>query len=185
MIDRGRFDARAPSSAKLAKMRSLARMNRPDPEQLNFRTLTKNSATHLKTPTCYASPMTKANLQVKPATTGLGLFTVEAVQAHQRIIEYTGTIITTEERNKRGGKFLFEIDKHYAIDGQSPTNLARYINHSCHPNSIAYIEDNQVWVWSRKRIQAGEEITINYGKEYFTEFIKPIACKCKKCAAQK
>jgi uncharacterized protein len=128
--------------------------------------------------------MSNGNLIVKHTNTGLGLFTLEAIPAKQEIIEFTGPIITTKERNKRGGKYLFEIDKNHAIDGKSLKNLARYINHSCRPNSIAYIEDNQVWIWSRKRIKAGEEITINYGKEYFNEFIKPIDCKCKKCTFQ-
>jgi SET domain-containing protein len=127
--------------------------------------------------------MYKTNLKVKHANTGLGLFTLEPISAKQRIIEFTGPIITTEERNKRGGKYLFEIDKHLAIDGKSLENLARYINHSCRPNSIAYLEDNQIWIWSRKQINAGEEITINYGKEYFNEFIRPISCKCENCAS--
>jgi len=39
-----------------------------------------------------------------------------------------------------------------------------------------------MWIWSIKVIKAGEEITIDYGKDYFDDFIKPVGCKCAKCA---
>jgi SET domain-containing protein len=41
-----------------------------------------------------------------------------------------------------------------------------------------------VWIWSRREIRPGEEITYNYGKEYFDDHIKPVGCKCQKCAAK-
>ena len=31
---------------------------------------------------------------------------------------------------------------------------------------------------------SGEELTYDYGKEYFNEFIKPIGCKCVKCISK-
>jgi len=100
------------------------------------------------------------------------------------MIEFTGRRITSEERYRKGGKYLFELDEKWAIDGSARSNLARYINHSCRPNSIAYITGKRIWIWSRRAIQAGEEITLNYGKEYFDQYIKPIGCKCKPCAAR-
>ena len=33
-----------------------------------------------------------------------------------------------------------------------------------------------------KAIEAGEEITYDYGDEYFELFIKPNGCRCEKCA---
>jgi uncharacterized protein len=127
--------------------------------------------------------MSKGNdyFRVKRAATGLGLFAVQPIAAKKRIVEFTGRLITTEERYQVGGKYLFEIDEDWAIDGGPRSNLARYINHSCRPNAIAYVTGKRIWVWSRRKIQAGEEITLNYGKPYFDEFIKPIGCKCKAC----
>jgi hypothetical protein len=60
--------------------------------------------------------------------------------------------------------------------------MARYINHSCRPNAEALISKGRVWIWSRRNIKAGEEIAYDYGKEYFEGVIKPIGCKCEKCA---
>ena len=33
---------------------------------------------------------------------------------------------------------------------------------------------------ARKAIKPGEEITYDYGKEYFDEHIKPFGCRCPK-----
>jgi SET domain-containing protein len=124
------------------------------------------------------------NYAVKRTATGLGLFALNTIPRDKRIIEYTGEIITGEEIDKKGGKYLFELDPNRAIDGTSRSNLARYINHSCRPNAKAYTSGNRIWVWSLRAIQAGEQITINYGKEYFDEHIKPVGCKCEKCAGR-
>ncbi|HEY0078662.1 MAG TPA: SET domain-containing protein [Pyrinomonadaceae bacterium] len=123
-------------------------------------------------------------LAVKRTDTGLGLFTLEAIPAGRRIIEYVGPVVTSEEVDRRGGKYFFELDENFAIDGSPRTNLARYINHSCRPNAEAFISGRRIRIWSKKRIKAGEQITINYGKSYFDDHIKPVGCKCEKCIAQ-
>ena len=126
-------------------------------------------------------PLIQRSLVVKRTTTGLGLFTLQPISSGKKIIEYVGSIITNEEANKKGGKYLFELDDKYTIDGSSRSNIARYINHSCRPNAKAFSSRGRVWIWSKKAIQAGEEITINYGKRYFDEHIKSRGCKCNKC----
>jgi uncharacterized protein len=123
----------------------------------------------------------KKNYVVKRAATGLGLFAVEDIPAHKRIIEYVGPLISNEEVEKRYGKYFFGVNTKWAIDGSARSNIARYINHSCRPNAEAFISGHRVWVWSKRKIKAGEEITINYGKEYFNDHIKPIGCKCESC----
>src|ERR1044071_316160 len=126
--------------------------------------------------------MSKRELKAKRTTMGLGLFTMEPIPARRRIIEYIGPILTPENRVGVSDKYLFELTNGCAIDGRSRSNLARYINHSCRPNAIAYLEGKKIWIWSRRKIKAGEEITINYGKAYLKQFIEPIGCKCEKCA---
>ncbi len=127
--------------------------------------------------------MTERKLKVKRTNIGLGLFTLEPIPAKQQIIEVVGPIINSEECERIRGKYLFGLDENRAIDGRSRSNLARYINHSCRPNAEAYASEDQIWIWSRKNIKAGEEITFDYGKEYFDQYIKPIGCKCEKCAS--
>jgi uncharacterized protein len=125
--------------------------------------------------------MSKGNLRlaVKRSATGLGLFALQPIPADQRIIEYIGPIISAEEADRRGGKYLFELDEKRAVDGSARSNTARYINHSCRPNAKAYTSGNRIWIWSLRNIKAGDEITINYGKEYLDAHIK--RCKCVKC----
>lgn len=122
------------------------------------------------------------NLVVKRTTTGLGVITLEPIPADKKIIEYVGPVLTNAEADEKGGKYLLTMDKKYVIDGSPRSNTARYINHSCRPNAKAYTTGVRVWIWSLRQIKAGEEITINYGKEYFDEHIRPHGCKCPKCA---
>ena len=119
------------------------------------------------------------NLVVKRTNTGLGLFTLRAIPAGKKIIEYVGPVITSEEADRRGGKYLFELDDDHAIDGSARSNTARYINHSCRPNAKGYTTGRRIWIWSLRTIKPGEEITINYGKDYLDEHIEQ--CKCAKC----
>lgn len=125
--------------------------------------------------------MSKGNqsFAVKRTATGLGLFTLQPIPADKRIIEYIGPVISAEEADRSGGKYLFELDEKRAIDGRARSNLARYINHSCRPNAKGYTTGRRIWIWSLKAIKAGEEITIDYGKEYLDAHIE--RCKCPKC----
>ncbi len=121
---------------------------------------------------------------IKRTCTGLGFFTLVSVQADKKIIEYIGPILTREEADKKGGKYLMTIDEEYLIDGSPRSNAARYINHSCQPNAKAYRTGIRIWIWSIRSIEAGEEITIDYGKKYFDDFIKPVGCKCVRCVKE-
>jgi uncharacterized protein len=118
---------------------------------------------------------------IKRTTTGLGLFALKAIPKGKRIIEYTGPLISNQEVEKRRGKYFFEVNAKWSIDGSPRSNVARYINHSCRPNAEALISRRRVWIWSKRKIKAGEEIAYHYGKEYFEDIIKPIGCKCAKC----
>lgn len=130
--------------------------------------------------------MTKggSGLVVRRTATGLGLFTLRDVPPGRRIIEYTGPLVTAEEVARRRGKYFFEINDDYAIDGSPRSNIARYINHSCLPNAEAFVTGKRVWIWSKLEIKSGEEITLDYGEAYFNDYIRPKGCKCVKCLAR-
>lgn len=134
--------------------------------------------------TSYTLKMSKVKIryEVKRSVTGLGLFATEIIPAHKRIVEYIGTVIGNDEVAKRkSGKYFFGLDDEHSIDGTTRSNVARYINHSCRPNAEAIISGGRIWLWSKRNIRAGEEITCNYGTEYFVEHIEPKGCACAKC----
>ncbi len=119
-------------------------------------------------------------LSARRSTAGIGLFAGEEIQKGVCVIEYTGRILAGKEADEGGGKYLFEVSPRKTIDGNVRTNPARYINHSCRPNCEAVIHGGRVFIFSRKRIAPGTELTYDYGKEYFDEYIGPKGCRCKK-----
>ena len=114
-----------------------------------------------------------------------GMFAERDIKKGEFITEYKGEklpnkIVDNEEAffNKR---YLFKLNKTYTLDGNIEDNPAKYINHSCKPNSKAYVTGRRVLIYSIKRIKEGEEITYHYGKNYFNRFLKG-KCKCEKCS---
>lgn len=127
-------------------------------------------------------PVRREDLKVKRSSAGLGLFALRPIPAGRRIIEYLGRVISDEEADRKGGKYLFDLGGGLSLDGRARDNPARYVNHSCRPNAEAFVSGRKVWVWSKRAIAAGEEITIDYGPAYFDEHIRPKGCKCAACA---
>ncbi len=124
---------------------------------------------------------------VKRSSAGLGLFAGKAFKRGDFIIEYTGEHITHEEADTRGGRYLFILSKKIVIDGKGRENTARYINHSCKPNAEAETDEDagKIRISAKRAIQPGEEITYDYGKEYWNEYIKTHSCKCSDCIVMK
>jgi len=120
-------------------------------------------------------------LRTKHSRTGIGLFTEETIPKGACIIEYTGRKVGKKEQYENRGKYLFETGKGTMIDGNIKTNLARYINHSCGPNCEIDIRKRRVYVFAKRNIKAGEELSYDYDTEYFDMFIKPKGCLCNRC----
>lgn len=123
------------------------------------------------------------SLQIKRASYGLGLFTNINIQKGNYVIEYTGELISSDEANRRGGQYLFELNDNWTIDGKERKNKARYINHSCRPNCEAELtaDEKRVFIQAKRNIKAGEELTYNYGNDFWETYIKPKGCRCAKC----
>lgn len=121
-------------------------------------------------------------LRVRKSATGKGLFAEEDIPKGVCVIEYTGRVVSQEEADRDAGKYLFEISKTKTIDGNIPSNTARYINHSCAPNCEARGRAGRMFIFSIKRIRAGEELSYDYGEEYLDRHIRPKGCRCPKCA---
>lgn len=110
--------------------------------------------------------------------TGKGLFALMPIKKGEFIIEYTGKKIPSKVADTMGGRYLFALDDDWTIDAEGEHNTARYINHSCDPNAEAEIKGGRILISALKNIASGEEVTFDYGQEYFDEFIKPVGCKC-------
>lgn len=123
--------------------------------------------------------------KVKRSDAGLGLFAAEPVKRGTWIIEYVGRVLRGKDVNSIENKYLFQTSEVRMIDGSARSNTARYINHSCKPNCEPEIIAGRVFIKAIKRIEAGEEFTYDYGKEYNDEYIKPYGCRCVPCKVRK
>ncbi len=124
--------------------------------------------------------MRSYKVRVGRADTGKGLYAEEDIPKGARIIEYTGKRVSEAKAIKDAGKYLFEVGKGVTIDGNIKSNIARYINHSCVPNCEADGPEGKVYIWALKKIKKGEELTYDYGEEYFDRHIRPKGCRCPK-----
>lgn len=124
-------------------------------------------------------------LKVGKSKTGKGLFALEKIPKGSCIIEYVGTVVPKEDLYNKNSKYYFEVGRGITINGNVPWNKAKYINHSCKPNCEADGPRGHVYITALKNIKEGEELTYDYGEEYFDEFLKPIGCKCTGCSTKR
>ena len=104
---------------------------------------------------------------------GRGAFATRRIRAGQRLVEYTGEHISPDEGDRRYVEdgmhrhhtFLFTLDDETVIDGNRGGNESRFINHSCDPNCEAVIEDDRIFIYAKKNIQPGTELTYDYQYE--------------------
>ncbi len=125
---------------------------------------------------------------------GRGLFATADIPKKARVIEYVGEKVDQEEaarrsqrqskRSKRSGTgavYLFTLNSKWDVDGNVPYNTARLANHSCDPNCETDIINNRIWIISRRKIKAGEEITYDYGFSMDEWEEHPCLCGSKNC----
>ena len=125
-------------------------------------------------------------VRIGRSPTGLGLFAAKPIAEKAYIVTYRGKRIPTKEAHRREqagkAKYMFEINNRWTIDGSSRRNLGRYINHACRPNCEAVLRKGELVFVALRDIAPDEEITLDYGKEYFDLFIAPLGCRCATCA---
>jgi SET domain-containing protein len=120
-------------------------------------------------------------VRVCRSRTGFGLFATGPFKKGEFVAEYWGRIIDNDEADASNSKYLFELNTRWTVDGSTRKNIARYINHSCRPNAEADVVRGKIIVRTIKKIEEGDEITYNYGKNYFKAFIGEKGCRCVKC----
>ena len=113
---------------------------------------------------------------------GWGVFATEPIPKNKRIIDYAGEKISMKESlrreriyKKRGELWCFQINSRWLRDAAVGGNLARFINHSCHPNCYYHIVGDTIWIRAARNIQPGEELTYNY----YTNGSNGIQCRCR------
>jgi uncharacterized protein len=120
-------------------------------------------------------------LVVKDSTlpdAGKGLYTREFIPKGTRIVEYKGRITSWKEVDDNDGNngYIYFVKRHHVIDASShPSALARYANDASGlqrvkglTNNAEYVEDGlKVYIQASRNIPAGEEIFVEYGKEYW------------------
>jgi SET domain-containing protein len=128
--------------------------------------------------------MSSRSFRIGRSRTGLGLFATRLIKRAAYIATYRGPLISTEEayrREHRGSRYLFELNSRWTIDGSPRWNVASYINHSCRPNAKPVARKGRIVLVALRGIPPGEEITYDYGREYFDFFIKERGCRCVAC----
>jgi uncharacterized protein len=123
--------------------------------------------------------------RVGRAKTGLGLFATKLIRKGSFIVRYTGRMLPNRIADELDTKYLFEVNARWTVDGSSRKNVARYVNHSCRPNAEADVKKRKILITAIKTINPGDEITYNYGRDYFNAFIKERGCKCAACHQKK
>ncbi|GMH16333.1 hypothetical protein Nepgr_018174 [Nepenthes gracilis] len=122
-----------------------------------------------------------------------GLVALEPIEAEDFVIEYVGELIRPRisdirerqyEKMGIGSSYLFRLDDGYVVDATKRGGIARFINHSCEPNCytkvISVEGQKKIFIYAKRNIVAGEEITYNYK---FPLEDKKIPCNCgsKRC----
>lgn len=127
----------------------------------------------------------RKSFRVGRSRTGLGLFATQEIKKGARIVEYLGRMLDCKIKAHDAieNKYLFELNGRWTIDGSARSNIARYANHSCRPNAESDVQprNRKVYIQAIRNIQPGDEITYDYGKDYFDSYLKPIGCKCPSC----
>ncbi len=112
-----------------------------------------------------------------------GLYASQNISKGTKIIEYKGKIITTKQSAKNPkfdnskAIYLFNLNKHYDLDGDFKFNKARLINHSCDPNCEVLGKGLKLWVYAIKNINKGDELSYDYGFAFDEDF-RQFPCKC-------
>jgi hypothetical protein len=128
---------------------------------------------------------------------GRGVFATRDIEEGERIVEYTGARISSDEADAkapddegpgRHHTFLFAVDDEVVIDGSTGGNDARFINHSCEPNTEVVIVRGRVYIHALRDIAEAEELLYDYwyttDESYTLEDLRriyPCRCGAAKC----
>jgi SET domain-containing protein len=125
-----------------------------------------------------------SRVEVRPSGIhGQGLFALVPIPRRQCVGELSGELIPEEEARRRAARerciAIVEFDDGVALDA-SQGNEFKHINHSCDPNTSMRRVGHRVEFHSRRRIEAGEELTCDYGETHHDGQL-PCRCGSRRC----
>jgi hypothetical protein len=94
-----------------------------------------------------------------------GVFAMESIPDGQKIIPYTGELVSRFKWRGRGSRtrtYLLRLDKYWILDGSVGGSGAELINHSCDPNCRFDINGHEAWIVSVRSIAPEEELLLDY-----------------------
>jgi SET domain-containing protein len=110
---------------------------------------------------------------------GQGAFAAEPIPAQRKIGEIRGESISVDEARIRATRarrvMIVELSSRRAVDFSRSSDPMRFTNHSCAPNARLSIRYGRVEFYSLRRIETGEEITVNYGETHHEGRLR---CRC-------
>jgi SET domain-containing protein len=127
----------------------------------------------------------RSHYSVGRSRTGLGLFAEKPIKKGTLIIQYRGRKMRADKADELDTRYVYEINSRWSVDGSARSNIARYGNHSCRPNAESDTRGHTIFIRATRNIAPGDEITYDYGSDYFKAFIKPVGCLCPKCIAKR
>ena len=107
---------------------------------------------------------------------GKGLFTKTFIPKGTRIVEYKGKVSTWKESDHEDNGYIYYVKRYHVIDARPyPKILARYANDANGLQKIKGLRNNaeyeeegfRVFIEAKRDIEAGSEILVPYGKEYW------------------
>ncbi len=120
-----------------------------------------------------------ADLIIRDAKFGKGVFANRKFLRGEKILEFHGKIFTLEKLPMP----YDGVSDHYMQIGESsymgPSGeLDDYVNHSCDPNCGIRVEDNRLFLAAVRDIAPGEEITWDYSTHLQENFGWTMKCGC-------
>lgn len=137
-------------------------------------------------------------LVVQPSTipgAGLGLFTTEFIKKGSVVIEYKGRITTWKEvKDDSTNAYIYKITNNHVIDARRTMKaLARYANDACglvrikgiNNNCVYFNDGKRAFIEATRNIEAGSELLVAYGKDYWDVMRKNHKIAAKEKTAEK
>lgn len=133
--------------------------------------------------------MNAPGTESKPSPiSGQGLFATRAFAAGEKLAAYQGTMLTSPPTVSAPGvpTYLVELRPGLWLDGASADNPARHANHSCAPNAEMVHDEasGHPWLVALQPIDAGTEITFDYGFSLAESLFHPCRCGAEACVGR-
>lgn len=118
---------------------------------------------------------------------GKGLFTTVDIKKGERIVEYKGRLHKWKDikyQDHTNGYLLY-MTSQAVIDARPSRSLGRYANDAKGFSRIPGLKNNAEYLYegrrcyieSKRKIHAGEEILVSYGREYWNDLHKAFSTK--------